>query len=336
MNDAAITDRARGALLGLALGDALGMPTQTLARDEIARRHGRITGFVAPHPGHPVAHGLPAGAVTDDTEQALLLADRLARDGARFDARGWVADLLAWEEDVRRRGLRDLLGPSTKAALMAVAGGVPPDEAGRGGTTNGAAMRIAPVGIAVPSRDLDGLVARVGEVSRATHHTGEAIAGAAAVAAAVSSGLDGASLAEATEFAQRAARLGQALGGPDGERDMASRIASALELAASGLADEALAARIGTSVASHESVPMAFALLRRAGGDAWEAARLAANAGGDTDTIGAMAGAMGGAMGGAAALPAGAVARLRRVNDLPVERLADALLALRREAGAAP
>lgn len=335
MTHASITDRARGALLGLALGDALGMPSQTLDRAEIARRHGRITGLEAPHPGHPVAHGLPAGAVTDDTEQALLLAERLVRDGGRLDARGWVGDLLAWEEGVRRRGLRDLLGPSTKAALDAVAAGASPDESGRAGTTNGAAMRIAPVGIAAPGSDVAALAAQVRSVSRATHDTGEAIAGAAAVAAAISAAIDGAGLDDALDLALRAARAGQALGHAVGEPDMAGRIAAALDLAASGASAEALAARVGTSVASRESVPMAFALLRLAGGDAWEAACLAANAGGDTDTIGAMAGAMGGALGGASALPGDAVAVLRRVNDLPVERLAEGLLALRAAHGAA-
>ena len=47
------------------------------------------------------------------------------------------------------RGSLDLLGPSTKRAVAAVLAGVPPEEAGAAGATNGAAMRIAPVGIAV-------------------------------------------------------------------------------------------------------------------------------------------------------------------------------------------
>jgi ADP-ribosylglycohydrolase len=55
-------DRARAALWGVALGDAMGMPTQTLQRAEITVRHGRITGFVAPHDGHLVSHGIFASA----------------------------------------------------------------------------------------------------------------------------------------------------------------------------------------------------------------------------------------------------------------------------------
>src|SRR5215831_21319693 len=67
--------RALGALYGLAIGDALGMPTQSLSRAEIVARYGPLVGEFCPGPdGHPLAGGLPAGSVTDDTEQAMLLA----------------------------------------------------------------------------------------------------------------------------------------------------------------------------------------------------------------------------------------------------------------------
>ena len=72
--------RARGALYGLAIGDALGMPTQMLSRAEIVRRWGPLVpGFEPAPPGHPIAGGMPAGTVTDDTEQAVLLARLLVK-----------------------------------------------------------------------------------------------------------------------------------------------------------------------------------------------------------------------------------------------------------------
>ena len=79
-------DRAIGALYGLAIGDALGMPTQTMSRAGIAGRYGVIDRFRAADAEHPFASGLPAGHITDDTEQALhllhQLADRIAGDAA--------------------------------------------------------------------------------------------------------------------------------------------------------------------------------------------------------------------------------------------------------------
>src|SRR5277367_1628668 len=91
--------RARGALYGLAIGDALGMPTQLLSRREITERWGALLpGFEPAPPGHPIAAGMPAGAVTDDTEQAVLLG-RLLLSGP-VDPRELAAALTAWERDM--------------------------------------------------------------------------------------------------------------------------------------------------------------------------------------------------------------------------------------------
>ena len=194
-------NRARGALYGLAIGDALGMPTQLLSRREIVERWGSfLTGFEPAPPDHPIAAGLPAGAITDDTEQAVLLGRLLVKGHGTIDPRELAEALVSWERDMAARGSLDLLGPSTKRAVAAVLAGVPPEEAGASGDTNGAAMRIAPVGIAVPP-ELPTLVDQVVAASYVTHNTGLALAGAAAVAAAVSAGLAGAGIVEATVLA---------------------------------------------------------------------------------------------------------------------------------------
>jgi len=315
-------DRALAALRGLAIGDALGMPTQLLSRDEIAARFGRIEGFRSAPDDHPIAAGLPAGSITDDTEQALLLAGLLIETGGRVEPAEWAARLSRWEDGMRRRGSLDLLGPSTRAAVAAVLAGTPPELAGATGTTNGAAMRITPVGIAHPADDLVRLVDAVAQACRVSHDTGIAIAGAAAVAAAVSAGLDGAGRAEATELAIAAARLGQKRGHWIAGASVAARIGWAVTLDA-----DAILELIGTSLATQESVPAAFGLLAIADGDGWVATTTAAGLGGDTDTIAAMAGAMAGATGWQPS--ADAVATVERVNGLDLAPVADGLLALR-------
>ena len=80
---AEMLDRAMGALVGGALGDALGMPTQLLSPARIAELYGHVEDFVAPSADHPVSKGLPAGAITDDTEQALLLGRILVPGSTR-------------------------------------------------------------------------------------------------------------------------------------------------------------------------------------------------------------------------------------------------------------
>jgi ADP-ribosylglycohydrolase len=327
-----LRDRALAALQGLAIGDALGMPTQLMSRAAIADRFGTIDGFRDAAADHPIAAGLPAGSVTDDTEQALLLAHALIDGAGVIDPEDFARRLAAWEDDMRARGSLDLLGPSTRTAVAAVLAGVPAEQAGRAGVTNGAAMRVTPVGIAWPSNDVPELVRAVREASRVSHDTGIAIAGASAVAAAVSAGLDGADLDDAMDLAVAAARQGAALGSWIAGADVASRIEWAVGLGRDAAGDDGLAAfldLVGTSLQTQESVPAAFGLLARAEGRGWDAALAGAAAGGDTDTIAAMAGAMGGAIGGTNAFPADAVKTVVRVNTLDFGPVVDGLLALR-------
>jgi len=325
-------ERALGALIGLAVGDAVGMPTQSLSRDAVRARFGRITALLPGPDDSPIAAGLPAGSVTDDTEQALLVADLLVEDAGRIDAGRLAARLADWEESMRRRGSLDLLGPSTRRAVRAVLDGTPPALAGTTGTTNGAAMRIAPVGVAVGIDDPGRLLDRVEEACLVSHSTSVAIAGAAAVAAAVSAGVGGQPLRVATGLAIRAARDGARRGHWVAGADVGARIAWVLERAAlrdPGRVVPEIVALIGTSLATQESVPAAFGVLALHPDDPWAACCEAASLGGDTDTIAAMAGAIGGAVHGADAFPSDVVATVLRVNGLDLERRADALLALR-------
>ena len=321
-----MSSRAAGALYGLAIGDALGMPTQSLPRAQIVASYGPLLqSFEPAPPGHPLAAGMPAGAVTDDTEQAVLLARLIIESGGTVDAAEVGRLLLAWEESMRVRGSLDLLGPSTKRAITALFAGADIEQAGRFGVTNGAAMRITPVGIATPSASLDRLVDRVVAASRATHNTGVALAGAAAVAAAVSAGLDGAGAAEATELAVAAATVAARRGHWVAAADVAARISWATQLVA-GLGIDAVIetvyALVGTSLATQESVPAAFAVVAASPDDPWLACRIAASLGGDCDTIAAMAGAIGGACHGLGGFPESARATVASVNGLRLDEIA--------------
>ena len=321
-----MSSRAAGALYGLAIGDALGMPTQSLPRAQIVASYGPLLqSFEPAPPGHPLAAGMPAGAVTDDTEQAVLVARLIIDSGGTVDPAEVGRLLLGWEESMRARGSLDLLGPSTKRAIDALLAGADIDQAGRFGVTNGAAMRITPVGIATPSASLDGLVDRVVAASRATHNTGVALAGAAAVAAAVSAGLDGAGAAEATDLAVAAAMKAARRGHWVAAADVAARISWATQLVAGLGLDaviETVYALVGTSLATQESVPAAFAVVAASPDDPWLACRIAASLGGDCDTIAAMAGAIGGACHGLGGFPESARATVASVNGLRLDEIA--------------
>ena len=80
-----LVDRKRGALLGLAIGDALGAAVEFMAAGSFPR----VTGYRAGGP-----HGLKAGQWTDDTGMAMALADSIARVG--WDPNDQADRFLAW------------------------------------------------------------------------------------------------------------------------------------------------------------------------------------------------------------------------------------------------
>ena len=332
--------RAHGALAGLALGDALGMPTQEMSPEQIRAVYGRIAGLVDADASQPYAPGMPAGSVTDDTEQALLVASLLVRGRgsssghAALDAGEFAHALLAWEDSMIARGSLDLLGPSTKAALERVRAGEDPLSVGGAGTTNGAAMRVTPIGIAVSTADPEAFSESVWSSCQVTHATRQGFQSAALVAAAVSLGIDAASssasdvralLWEAVSYVAFLSPRGAWAPDPD----VVAATRRALELASTPPSPslELLAEQIGSSVASAQAIPMAFALLAR---DPSPRALLdAANLGGDTDTIGAIAGAILGAAAGVGVFDGRALAQVEEVSRLGLQPIASKLLELR-------
>jgi len=328
---AAQLDRAHGALLGLAIGDALGMPTQSMRREAVRERYGRVTGLLAGAPDQPIAPGMAAGSVTDDTEQAVLVAELLLAGDGHIDPGAFADALLAWERSMVERGSRDLLGPSTKAALTALQAGASAADAGRTGTTNGAAMRVGPVGIAFAHGER--LMAGVVEASSVTHNTGLGISAAAAVAFGVSAGVDGAGVPEALDAAVDAARAGERLGHWVAGASIPQRFTElrprARVLPAAGFED-LLYEVVGTSVQSQESVVSALLLVDRYRDEPFEALCVAASLGGDTDTVAAIAGVLLGACTGTAAFPADVHEQVVARNGLDLAGLAGRLTALRR------
>ena len=339
--------RAYGALAGLALGDALGMPTQEMSPEQIRAVYGRITGLVDGDASQPYAPGMPAGSTTDDTYQALTLASFLGRGegssagGVTLELGGFARELLNWEEWMKAQGSLDLLGPSSKAALERVRLGEDPLRVRGMGTTNGAAMRVTPVGIAVSTDDPEVFADSVWSTCQLTHATHQGFQSAALVAAAVSFGIDWdtPSPSDMTALLWKALTYVDSLperGAWTPDPDVVAATRRAMQLVANPVSSslEHLIEQVGTSVASAHAIPMAFALLAR---DPSPQALLdAANIGGDTDTIGAIAGAILGAAFGVEVLPADSLSMIEEVSHLGLSSVAGELLALRDQAIVGP
>ena len=157
-----VLDRARGALVGLAVGDALGTTLEFCARD----RHPRHTEMV----GGGVFN-LKPGQWTDDTAMALALADSLISCRG-FDAQDLMRRFLRWyhQGEYSCTGRCFDIGSATRAALVhyertgeAYAGSTDPHSAG-----NGSLMRLAPVALfALDDEEL--ALQTAADQSRTTH-----------------------------------------------------------------------------------------------------------------------------------------------------------------------
>ena len=167
-----VVDRACGALLGLAVGDALGTTLEFTRRDS----HPRLTEMTGRGP-----FGLKPGQWTDDTSMALALADSLLQCG-RFEAADVMGRFLAWWRQGRYSctGACFDIGNTTAAALARfertgdpMAGSTDEREAG-----NGSLMRLAPA-VLHGLRDEALMLQVAREQSRTTHGAPQAVDGCA-------------------------------------------------------------------------------------------------------------------------------------------------------------
>jgi ADP-ribosyl-[dinitrogen reductase] hydrolase len=132
-----ILSRARGAFIGLAVGDALGAPVEFMTRGEIKDKYGVLKDMVG---GGWLR--LKPGQVTDDTDMSLCVARAIAING-EWSLTGMADNLANWLKskpidvgDTCRRGIRNYM---LKGVLET------PQNEWDGG--NGAAMRMLPVGL---------------------------------------------------------------------------------------------------------------------------------------------------------------------------------------------
>jgi poly(ADP-ribose) glycohydrolase ARH3 len=303
-------ERLSGAILGQALGDALGFVVEaespTVAREYVTEwlRQGRA--------GARSHRDFPFGQYSDDTQLARELLRSFVEAG-RWNPAGFATRLAALFHQQRVVGA----GPGTCAAAGRLlsgtdwsVSGTPAPYAG-----NGSAMRAAPLGVLIP--DPSAMCQAAREQSRVTHLDPRCSAGSVVVARAVALAavqpLDSAlflwelaSCAEAEDASMSRAIAGLA----DWVKLDPTRAAQYVHR--SGLDPEHRNEWRGISAFVIPSVLWSLYAFLRSTDDYWETICTAIEVGGDTDTMAAIAGAISGARVGPAGLPADLLAR---VND---------------------
>jgi ADP-ribosylglycohydrolase len=271
-------ERIAAAMRAFAAGDALGVPWEGRRPDEIDPA--AITTFPA------IREGWAPGETSDDTDQMLLVAELLVDTGGDPTASLFMERLAAAGDAIRG------IGPTTRRALehFRSTGTLPPVGSGPAQrATNGAAMRMLPVGLMTPTADADRRRELTRTLSIATHQAPEAIGAACLFTAMASSALEGepisavldAARGEAEWVAAEHAPLPEVMAALDG------RWAPGIE----GVhldADQTMAAVVYV-------VAVSASVLPSSGRDLGSALVHAVTLGDDTDTVAALVGGILGA-----------------------------------------
>ena len=317
--------RILGALAGVAVGDAFGMPCEMWSQNRIKKNFGYISKL---HPGHPenqISAGLQAGEITDDTIFTLIISNMLIDNSNSIDPLVFVKRIKEWIDHNEKS--KNVLGPSTKRAFQEIEDGGSIEYAGRMGETNGAAMRILPIGIISDFNNLPGLIENVRLICLPTHNTNKAISGAAAIAAAVSYAIRcGKDIHEMIDVAVEAALEGEKQGYDLCGPSTAKRIRYAIDIVKQVKTEQEFLTNIydlvGTGLPTAQTVPAALAVAVYAQCDPNKCAVLSANLGGDTDTLGAISCGIAGAYSGVDKFDHSVLNQVKKVNDLDLESIA--------------
>ncbi len=341
MEREALHDRILGSLACACVGDALGAPTEQRSIGEIRRIWGgRVERFYPPPEDSPYAQGRGAALITDDASQMLHLVDAYLEGGDTLTPGSMANAILRWSENSQY--FPRFAGPSTQAGVERLRNGADPATAGSmgrlttEGTSNGAAMRVAPAGLMHPGEP-EAAVRDALVTCLPTHGTDLAISGASCVAAAVATAvMPGSGLMDVIRAAQWGAEEGERLGRKHG-REVAGpsvrrRLDLALELAIKAKdLDEAvfsIAALVGSGLHVSEAVPAAIGIFVAADGDPFLTVVGGANAGDDTDTVACIAGSLAGAFCGFGRVPQDLYREMLRANGLNLETKAAAFASL--------
>jgi len=142
-------DKVRGMFLGVAIGDALGMPVEMFTAEKIKDKYGRVTEYHVPD-GHKWFNGEKAGTITDDTQLTIAVAEALVKTVPGNFHCDVCMPIIAEEHVKALRESDKGWGRSTREAVRNLANGVNYEEsATRGvnyGRGNGVAMKISPLG----------------------------------------------------------------------------------------------------------------------------------------------------------------------------------------------
>jgi ADP-ribosyl-[dinitrogen reductase] hydrolase len=315
MASPSMASRYRGCLLGGAVGDALGMPTENMTRSQILAKYGQNIDGYHPKPNRQ----LKKGQWTDDTVLALATVESMVKIRA-FSPSSVATSMGRAFNKERWRGF----GTTTKTALTRINKGYHWNESGVSGnysSGNGAAMRAAPLAL-FSYGDTEQLRQICSMAFNITHRNQEAVDGGLAIAFIISRILDG-------SFDDR--RIIEDTMSYVGDSVISDALANVDNLLNGNADTETAAAEIGTSGLVVDTVGISIFIFLKSMHSFRDAVATSASIGGDTDTIASIVGSMSGAYLGEESIPDRWLIGLEQVKK--IRGLADSLYAVSHPTG---
>jgi len=330
-------DKILGCLLGAAVGDAMGAATELRSEQQILGYFGgKVTDFQKP-PEDTFARGREAGQVTDAFSIPYILIKHLIEANGKASKTLAEKALLDW--GTHSEWFKPFAGMTTRKAIYKLRDGKNPFHRQLFAShyfalsSNGAATKAFPLGLLHPG-DIDRTIEDTLAVTRAVHNDACSIAGACAVAAAVSCAMGkNATVYDVVQVGLYGAEVGENKGrevamdypGPS----VAKRIEMAINLALKAGDEDSrrreIALLIGNGAAVSETVPAAFGLFLACGGKTMPAIYGGVNIGNESSAIASITGALAGALNGAGSITPGYLSVIDKQNHMDLLTIAEEL-----------
>lgn len=315
-----LRDRIIGCFFGIAIGDALGLPCESLSSDEIKNKFGYITTYKSPVNHKYYGDGFLPGTTSDDTQLTLAVAESIIESGLDMDSQAkW--HIAAMKDKTKG------WGASTKNSIRRLANNCHWNESGESGvggkgSGNGVAMKISPISAYVAckvdrtnGKHLVQVMDFIKDFASMTHRSSVAVSSALCQASAVFYCLTTSNFDKNTfiNLLNIAAIGGKTVFSETLTDDLSVRIRSLQSIASETSDKEIVDNYGGGSCYVYDSLPFTYAFLIR-NPNTIESLYDVASAGGDTDSNASMLGGMLGALHGYSIFPENLVNELLEID----------------------
>jgi ADP-ribosylglycohydrolase len=325
-----LTKILRAALEAFVVGDALGAPVEYMPREEIIKRLGFIDNIVDPQKTY-IHQDLPKASITDDTSQLMVVWQQYVMDH-KVTLEGTVKALLRWYREAPLH-IKKRIGPTSAKALERLAAGESPEVTGVTGITCGGAMRVPAVALCTPRGEYVQLAENVYVSLLPTHNTNIALEAATALAFAIHAAMEGMERDKVIAKAFSGAAVGRKRGATLVGASTLARLEVIMTVLPTLNTPERLMYYlynvIGTEMTANQVVPVVFGLSFWAWQNPWQAIKMGASLGGDTDTIAALAGFLATLLNaGNHLIPPDIVDYVLTVNNINIQQLVESTVDL--------